>query len=223
MPSRPLRRRAILGSLDLIVFLVACLAAAAVLLAAPAGASERIRRGEQEATAVLLSIAAAQDALTAEAESRPEETFGFMPQILPALPGPVRASFVRPLSELADAGAPQAGVYVHGGYCFILYLADRLGQPALEPQPGGVKPGFWIAYAWPLEYGVTGRRLFVLDSAGVLRYWDNDLGRYSGAGVAPSAALGRGADAKDHPLAHDVVGWERSLRWKVHAPVVKDE
>jgi hypothetical protein len=64
------------------------------------------------------------------------------------------------------------GIVTKTGYCFILYLPTEAG-PAISGDAGAVlaadavnanaQETRWCAYAWPKEYGVTGRRVFVIN------------------------------------------------------------
>lgn len=64
----------------------------------------------------------------------------------------------------------------------------------------------WIAYAWPEEYGRTGRLTFMLKGARIL---ETDSSRYSDAGPFPEAAIkpspGRAGTLRD-PAAVDSTG-----------------
>jgi len=64
------------------------------------------------------------------------------------------------------------GVAVFAGYCYTVYLPARAGGAVAELQGGGELPGtvdpdgaetHWVAYAWPLEWGKTGNRVFFIN------------------------------------------------------------
>lgn len=101
-----------------------------------------------------------------------------------------------------------------GGYRFVIYLIDAKNQPIAIPDAGRPVDGFWIAYAWPVSYGVTGRRVFVADSRGIVRSWDNRLRTYGGD-TMPPAGLAPSPEGESYPIESARVGWRRSMRWTV--------
>lgn len=67
--------------------------------------------------------------------------------------------------------APQ-NVLISGGYCHVLFLSASAGGGAAEPLDGAEKAGlvsadgaekYWVAYAWPLQPGHSGRRVFFIN------------------------------------------------------------
>jgi hypothetical protein len=63
------------------------------------------------------------------------------------------------------------------GYIYELYLPD-------SPEHREVA---WSIYAWPADYGRTGRRAFFLDQHGCILSTGNTLKRYSGTTALPEA------------------------------------
>jgi hypothetical protein len=120
------------------------------------------------------------------------------------------------LNELAGARAPRgpgrglpipllpdafkhrgAGGFVEvHGYLYRLFLIDAGGTPlddgAADPTQAEVK---WSCYAWPVEYGRSGRLSFYADETGVVRA--EEAPGLSGAHAPEAAAtLVRGDDGK---------------------------
>jgi hypothetical protein len=81
------------------------------------------------------------------------------------------------------------GVVSKGGYCFIIYLPTAGGTAVTEA--GGLPPATsadadvqerrWACYAWPIDYGSTGYRCFVVNQQGEVQQASNELG--PGVGV----------------------------------------
>jgi len=84
-------------------------------------------------------------------------------------------------------------VEVHG-YLFRVYLPAETGRPVPVGEADDVSPELatdeWACYAWPVRYGVTGKRTFFVDASGVIRALDDPT--HSGANQPePTEALGR--------------------------------
>jgi len=97
----------------------------------------------------------------------------------------------------------RGGVVEHGGYCFKIYLPDETiggvtpGRP--EDPRGGASPGdvgsdhwasancevLWCAYAWPVEVGETGVRVFMVNQEGEVVQFDNPNATYEGLEMPP--------------------------------------
>lgn len=67
--------------------------------------------------------------------------------------------------------APQ-NVLISGGYCHVIYLSARTGGGVGEPLDGVEPSGsvdadgaekYWVAYAWPLQPGYSGRKVFFIN------------------------------------------------------------
>lgn len=98
------------------------------------------------------------------------------------------------------------GVVNKSGYFFRLALPTAGGAPLVENAGGGsptgedvdLCEGLWIAYAWPANYSLTGRRAFVVDQSGDVMQTDNlggVNGTYEGTGnmPPPDAAIESGS------------------------------
>ncbi len=138
---------------------------------------------------------------------------------------PVRPLFI---DELLDSGRLDIPVFDDGhgriedgilllnGYCFRVSLTDSLGEPHDEPPVKDVtlNPRFWIAYAWPQEWGDPGRRIFVADSFGSLRSWGHAIPLFVGLAHPPDPWLAKPPSEKSYPFARKTRGWQKHLRWR---------
>jgi hypothetical protein len=99
------------------------------------------------------------------------------------------------------------GVVVRSGYCFRMFLPGKDGAAVAELANGGPDAAaidaalaevVWCLYAWPLEPGVSGQRVFFVDQAGDVLEASNDDNRYAGKakGPAANAARAAGSDGK---------------------------
>ena len=89
------------------------------------------------------------------------------------------------------------GEMFRNGYYYRIYLPSAAGDGVLELPGGGadvaVDPAraetVWCVYAWPQNYGTSGRRAFFANHQGDITYTDNLS--YSGAGapISPGAAF----------------------------------
>jgi hypothetical protein len=76
-----------------------------------------------------------------------------------------------------------------GGYYFVLYLAGK--DKAFCQLADAVKEGVnvreetYVCYAFPVEYGKSGHRLFVVDCQGVIMHHPNPAGIWSGDSIPP--------------------------------------
>lgn len=103
-------------------------------------------------------------------------------------PGVVNQSFsaISPLGEM-----------FRGGYYFRIYLPGPAGEGLIELPGGGADPNVdpakaeatWCVYAWPANYGSTGRRTFFANQLGDVVFTDSSAYTGPGAPIAPGAAL----------------------------------
>ena len=162
-----------------VIILILISSSLAIFLVA-AGKSRRIESGEEKAIRTLLALASAQ----AKSSSRP----AFLDELIRT--NALAQDADSPLSSM-DRAEDVEGVRIHDGYCYQLFLADSAGRPHTHPGNRSAREfaDFWILYAWPDRWGVTGRRLLVLDSRNALRYWNNDLALFNGPAEGPEAWL----------------------------------
>ena len=108
------------------------------------------------------------------------------------------------------------GVVQRSGYCFRIFLPNKAMAAVAEAKTGGglgcaVAPKMaevvWCAYAWPVEWGKTGKRAFFIDQSGDVMVCKNAFGDYSGLGATPPpfAARKHGSKAKQGMSAQNAV------------------
>lgn len=84
----------------------------------------------------------------------------------------------------------------------------------LDPAAGETDAarGRWVAYAWPVAYGISGRAVYALDDRGRLFRTENAIEPFSGPASAPPA------DFLGRELEESVYGpssaWVRRVRWQ---------
>ena len=147
--------------------------------------------------------------------------YAFLDQILDPESNAIKSGG---MLEWVDPERFNGEVFIHSGYCHLIYLVDSKGRGLGSGRDGPPVADFWLAYAWPEEAGVTGRRIFVADSHGTLRSWDNQLwwdegeGTFTGARNRPEAHLATAPEDLNYPVKSKRSGWMRSLRWKPVPP-----
>ena len=94
------------------------------------------------------------------------------------------------------------GVVVRSGYCYRMFLPGKDGAAVAELAKGGPDAAaidaaqaevMWCLYAWPVEPGKTGQRVFFVDQAGDVLWASNDDNRYAGKAKPPAADAARAA------------------------------
>ena len=89
------------------------------------------------------------------------------------------------------------GELQRGGYLFRIYLPDAGGRGLAERPWGGAdatvdasaSASYWCVYAWPQDYGTTGRRAFFANQSGNILFTEDPLYSGPGAVVPPGAAV----------------------------------
>ncbi len=108
-------------------------------------------------------------------------------------------------------------VFRDESYLYILYRAQVDGTPQCDDNgASNLHSRFWIAYAWPDDYGVSGRRVFVMDSFGLIRSWDNFMKgepAFTGPGTLPPAHLAPAPPGCSYPFASKILGIMKHNRW----------
>jgi hypothetical protein len=165
------RRQAGVTLVDAAVVLA--LIAVASLFAVPYLQSGRILTNETEAVRVLRSLDDAQRAFLARTEGR---TYGLMTELLGEMTRrnvPVEPPLFR------EAGLRRSESFVqHNGYVFGVYLPTERGGTwgprGVDSRRAGAH---FVAYAWPVNMGYSGRMVFVLDETGTIRRFQDDRTR----------------------------------------------
>ncbi|MAG56892.1 MAG: hypothetical protein CMJ83_11415 [Planctomycetes bacterium] len=181
------------------------LVAAASTVAIPHWTSDGMLRNERGAVEVLREIAEAQDLFHTR-----NATFAMMEE----LTGFRTGREVELIPPAFPSGAPEYGVIERDGYLFSVYLAAKDGEGALrlvDPDEEHAKT-FWVAYAWPRHYGITGRSLYAINAQGEVFTWENSVNPFSSREARPPANLLGARLGKDHPLAKPP-GWVERLSW----------
>ena len=97
----------------------------------------------------------------------------------------------REFGVVRDVLGNGTGVVERSGYYFQLFLPGSdlrwHGERVDGRRPDSLDPLFgekaWLGYAWPVEYGRTGKRVFMVTQCGDVLASRNDITRYSGARV----------------------------------------
>lgn len=188
----------------------------------------RMRSHERVAADTLRALAAAQSTFVArcivDQDGDGAGEYGFLRELTGACVPRTRIMPLPPGEVLSAAlGYVNAsGVAVKVGYCHMVYLptssevaATESGRRLPQPDAGDANPQEtrWIAYAWPREYGVTGRCVFAVNQSAEVYVASNQRPDgtpfYSGDGTraqdvlpTPGAAL-----APDVGRAQNLESW----------------
>ena len=195
--------------------------------------SQRSNRGRPRKTSnETAAIATGRNVISAQAQMQATaridvdsdgtgEYGGFL-ELSGAVPGRMAKVLVPPVLSSSFRILSGSGEVTRAGYLYCIYLADAKGRPVGE-ETGGFRAGdidpdlaetTWCMYAWPIEYGKTGKRtLFVNQAGDVLATDDPD---YSGSGNGPlgdaafksrgtiTGAVALGAEGQDGNLWRQV-------------------
>jgi hypothetical protein len=159
-------------------------------------AAERMKANETAAIAVSRNVISAQAQFQQMARSdvdgdRTGEYGGFL-EMSGEVAGRMSTPLVPPVLSSAYRTLLANGEASRNGYLFRVYLADAHGRPVGEPVTG-FTPGLvdanlsettWCLYAWPEEYGRTGKRTFFTNQGGDV--FATEFSGYGGAGSGPS-------------------------------------
>jgi hypothetical protein len=135
-----------------------------------------------------------------------------------------------PLLSLAMSNVDSDGIVTKSGYCYRIYLPDTAPRAGFVHETGpAASAGFsggtgkvhtdlaettWCAYAWPVDQGFSGNRVFFVDQSGDVMESSNEVAEWSGKERAPpgnSAFLGKGITGS---LAIGTCGQDGDV-WKV--------
>jgi hypothetical protein len=159
--------------------------------------SARLAANESAAIATLRALSSAQAMLVESAAIDEDKDgageYGFLGELSGGrtlrgrrerLEPPVLSSAFAALEDDGDGDA----VVQRSGYWYQVWLPTRTGTAVTErANPSGavkVHPDAaeraWCAYAWPVEPGATGRRVFFVNQEGELLAFDNPGGHFGG-------------------------------------------
>jgi hypothetical protein len=117
-----------------------------------------------------------------------------------------------PVLSRAFKAPDRSGRVKRNGYVYAIFLPGPAGRPIAERSGGGVDGGQvdadlaetrWCMYAWPEEYGVTGRLTYFVNQTGDVTA--TDCSRYSGDS-GPSADAAFKADPTDAQARGTILG-----------------
>ncbi len=98
-------------------------------------------------------------------------------------------------------------------YCFFVFLVDQQKTP-VHTYRDQVRSDFFVAYAWPLNHGSKGRRVFVGSNGGEVRSWENPNGIIEGIHSAAPARLANPPPNTKWPLGGDRPKWYEGIIWR---------
>ncbi len=109
--------------------------------------------------------------------------------------------------DFGQTASKNGGVAEVSGYHFLVYLPVVEGPAQRERSPlpdekdalADLQESRWVVYAWPVEYGRTGKRTFVVNQEGRVYAAPNAEGLYDGGERVP-AATAAFALTKDAPI-----------------------
>jgi hypothetical protein len=164
-------------------------------------AEARLEANETAAIATLRNITSAQAQFQATARADVNQNgvgeYGFFGELSGAVAVRGGRKLVPPVLSSVFKKHDK-GVVTRAGYHFRIYLCDAEGKPVGEEHgTDGVDAKLaevtWCAYAWPVEYGVTGKRTFFVNQWGDVLSVDHK--GYSGKSApAAGAAFKKGAE-----------------------------
>lgn len=163
--------------------------------------SSRVNQNESHAIASLKNISSAQAQMqasgVADRNRNDQGRYGFLSEMAGTMSivGSA-AKRLDPAVLSARWGDVRGGRVVVGGYVFELVLPSTDGGWIRENEIGsgraideGKAEVFWICYAWPADYGWSGKRAFVVMPSGCVQAMRNQEGRYDGdRGPVPGAS-----------------------------------
>jgi hypothetical protein len=189
------------------VAIILTIIAAGSLFAIPQVQSRRILVHEQRARTLLREIWVAEKEFLLANDGK---TYGFLKELL----GFEQRAGVNVLPKLLAASGLRSHDYAHDrdGYLFMVVLPGRGVAGVTHDDYANADfdklgKGF-LAYAWPIMSGYSGRLVYMIDESGELRQYKNDLDPpFSGLGARPPLNLGArkgGAFGDPPPAARDL-------------------
>jgi len=182
-PARPSRRARGFTIIELMIVITVIIIIA--LIAVPSMISGRLVANETAAIQTLRSVATAQQQFrqSAKADEDIDGTgeYGGFGELSGACG--VRGGAAKVPTDLTHSmmNISAQGEVMRSGYVYRMYLPLASGHGQREPAGGGyaagvVDPGLsevaWVCYAWPVRYGVTGRRAFCVNQQGDITFTD---------------------------------------------------
>jgi len=210
------------GKSDEVTLLLVRRDGAWILDGADAGKA-RARSNETAAIATLRNITSAQAQFQATARADANRNgngeYGFFGELSGAVGVRGGAKMNPPVLSRAFQKV-EKGVVTRSGYHYRIFLPGKNGDGLDESADAAqvdapLAESTWCCYAWPVEYGRTGKRTFFINQMGDILAVDHD--GYSGAkGPGPDAAFeaGKGPGRIVEAAALDAKGADGN-RWSV--------
>ena len=224
--------------LMIVVAIIAVIAAMAVpkLLAARLSANEAAAISNLRA--ICSSQAHIQSSAAIDSDGDGSGEFGYLAELAGSVPLRVcvagapaaggAADVLNPSILPVQLGAVQNGLVARSGYYFQMWLPDGTYAGIPEEAGGGCSAGpfpdpncseiVWGCYAWPIEAGSTGNRVFFISQEGDLLTYNNRQGVYTGDpsnggnGPAYDEALRTLGDMSSH-YRTSIVGGNDNTVW----------
>jgi prepilin-type N-terminal cleavage/methylation domain-containing protein len=200
--------------LMIVVAIIAIIASVAI----PKLLSARLSANESAAISTLRSISSAQAQLQSssaiDTDSDGGGEYGYFAELAGTVEmriddgsgaPDVGASLLAPAMLSSALGNVADSVVTRSGYVFQMWLPDDAGAGVAEADTGGMDgatdpdncENFWACYAWPLDFGGTGNRVFFINQDGdILQYNNRGTEVYEGVagGPAQEAAFSEAGD-----------------------------
>lgn len=189
--------------LELLIILIVI--ALIVTIALPSLLSSRLSANENSAIGTIRQVLQSQVQFVARKEADLNGngtgefgTFGEMSGNVAVRAANGGTTFLEPGVVNRSFGAiSPVGEMLRGGYYFRIYLPGAGGEGLIELPGGGADASVdpakaeatWCVYAWPANYGSTGRRTFFANQLGDIVFTDSSAYTGPGAPIAPGAAL----------------------------------
>ena len=169
-------------------------------MAIPAILSARVEANEAAAMATLKTLTVSQEQLkmqgSIDADGDGSGEYGFVQELAGTAKGrsaqPIDPPFVSP--EWGKSAAANGGMFQASGYWFQIHLpgkdkavSEAAALPQADKSAANGQEAHWVAYAWPVQFEKTGRRVFVINESGQLYETHNYGTMYSGTATVPPA------------------------------------
>jgi prepilin-type N-terminal cleavage/methylation domain-containing protein len=220
--------------LMIVVAIIAIIASVAI----PKLLSARLSANESAAISTLRSISSAQAQLQSssaiDTDSDGGGEYGYFAELAGTIElreddgngAPAAGdTFLTPAMLSSALGNVADGVVTRSGYVFQMYLPDDAGAGVAEDTDGGGtgtdpdnSENFWCCYAWPLDNGGTGNRVFFINQDGdILQFNNRQDTPYEAVDGGPdwdAAFDGNGDGVMGDPIAAGVAGFDGNI-WTV--------
>jgi prepilin-type N-terminal cleavage/methylation domain-containing protein len=211
--------------LMIVVAIIAIIASVAI----PKLLSARLSANESAAISTLRSISSAQAQMQSSAavdtDSDGGGEYGYFAEVAGTVGmreddgagAPTNgADLLSPPMLSTALGNVEDGVVTRSGYVFQMWLPDDANAGVAEDTDGGSVDGatdpdgaenYWGCYAWPLDFGSTGNRVFFINHEGdILQYNNRGTENYTGIAGGPDFAAALSGADMSFGLANSAAG-----------------